>query len=118
MALRHNALQLKLYQLLVAEFDESSVGTELPTENGTRIDVVLKHSSGLWFYEIKTFHSPRACIRDAIGQLLEYSHWPNGIAAKKLIVVGEHTLDSEGSQYLETLHRLFSLPIEYRQVQL
>ena len=44
--------------------------------------------------------------------------WPNGIEAKKLIVVGEHILDSEGSQYLETLHRLFSLPIEYRQVQL
>ncbi len=117
-ALRHNALQLKLYQLLINEFGEKSVGTELPTGNGTRIDVVLKHSSGLWFYEIKTFHSPRACIRDAIGQLLEYSHWPNGIAAKKLIVVGENPLDTDGTEYLARLQRQFSLPIEYRQVQL
>jgi hypothetical protein len=117
-SLRHNALQLKLYQLLIDEFGEGSVGTELPTGNGTRIDVVLKHASGLWFYEIKTFHSPRACIRDAIGQLLEYSHWPNGIAAKKLIVVGENPLDLDGTQYLATLHQLFELPIEYRQVQL
>lgn len=117
-ALRHNALQLKLYQLLIEEFGESSVGTELPTGNGTRIDVVLKHTSGFWFYEIKTFHSSRACIRDAIGQLLEYSHWPKGIEAKKLIVVGENPLDSDGAKYLATLHRLFSLPIEYRQVQL
>ncbi len=117
-ALRHNALQLKLYQLLVDEFGKDSVGTELPTGNGTRIDVVLKHTKGMWFYEIKTFHSPRACIRDAIGQLLEYSHWPKGIAAEKFIVVGENALDTDGSQYLATLHRLFSLPIDYRQVSL
>jgi hypothetical protein len=117
-ALRHNALQLKLYQLLIDEFGEESVGTELPTGNGTRIDVVLRHTSGLWFYEIKTFNSPRACVRDAIGQLLEYSHWPNGVAAKKLIVVGENPLDSDGSQYLTTLQRLYAIPIEYRQVQL
>jgi hypothetical protein len=116
--LRHNTLQLKLYQLLVDEFGEGSVGTELSTENGSRIDVVLKHAEAMWFYEIKTLHSPRACIRDAIGQLLEYSHWPKGIAAAKLIVVGENALDTEGSEYLATLHRLFSLPIEYRQVQL
>ena len=117
-ALRHNALQLKLYQLLVAEFGEGMVGTELPTGNGTRIDVVVKHAKGLWFYEIKTFHSPRACIRDAIGQLLEYSHWPNGTAAEKLIVVGENPLDSDGATYIATLQKQFSLPIEYRQVQL
>ena len=117
-ALRHNALQLKLYQILADEFGKELVGTELPTGNGTRIDVVLKHKSGLWFYEIKTFYSPRACIRDSIGQLLEYSHWPNGIAANKLIVVGENSLDSEGEQYLSTLQQLFSLPIEYRHIQL
>lgn len=117
-ALRHNALQLKLFQLLVAEFGEGMVGTELPTGNGTRIDVVVKHAKGLWFYEIKTFHSPRACIRDAIGQLLEYSHWPNGIAAERLIVVGENPLDSDGEKYIAALQKQFSLPIEYRQVQL
>ncbi len=78
-ALRHNSLQLKLYELLVAEFGHKNVGTELPTGNGTRIDVVVKHAKGFWFYEIKTYYSPRACIRDALGQLLEYSHWPNGI---------------------------------------
>lgn len=117
-ALRHNALQLKLYKLLADEYGKDSVGTELPTGNGMRIDVVLKHAKGMWFYEIKTFHSPRACIRDAIGQLLEYSHWPKGISADKLIIVGENALDEEGFQYLATLHRLFSLPFDYLHVQL
>ena len=117
-ALRHNALQLKLYKMLVDEFGQGVVGTELPTGNGTRIDVVVKHSKGLWFYEIKTFHSPRACIRDAIGQLLEYSHWPNGMAAERLFVVGENPLDSNGTEYIATLQKQFSLPIEYRQVQI
>ena len=116
--LRHNFLPLRLYELLVSEFGASNVGTELPTGNGTRIDVVVKHGNGYWFYEIKTYHSPRACIRDAIGQLLEYSHWPKGIPADKLIVVGENPLDEDGAQYLATLRQLFALPIEYRQVQI
>lgn len=117
-SLRHNSLQLKLFELLVAEFGNKNVGTELPTGNGTRVDVVVEHPNEFWFYEIKTYHSPRACIRDAVGQLLEYSHWPNGIEAARLIVVGENPLDADGQQYLNTLKSLYSLPIEYRQVEL
>ena len=48
-----------------------------------RMDVVFMHTNGFWFNEIKTYHSSLAGIRDAIGQLLEYAHWPKGIAAKK-----------------------------------
>lgn len=117
-SLRHNSLQLKLYELLVAEFGNENVGTELKTGNGTRVDVVVRHPNDYWFYEIKTHHSPRACIRDAIGQLLEYSHWPNGVEAVRLIVVGENPLDADGRHYLNTLESQYSLPIEYRQVEL
>lgn len=116
--LRHNAMQQKLYDLLVGELGQENVGTELMTGNGTRVDVVAQRERRYWFYEIKTFHSGRACIRDAIGQLLEYSHWPNGTAAEKFVVVGENPLDSDGEQYIETLRARYSLPIDYLQVAL
>lgn len=115
-SLRHNSLQRKLYNLLVAEFGARNVGTELSTGNGTRVDVVVRHPKEYWFYEIKTYHSPRACIRDAVGQLLEYSHWPNGIEAARLIVVGENALDADGEQYLATLKSRYALPVDYRPV--
>ncbi len=56
------------------------------------MDVVFKHTNDFWFNEIKTCHSSQAGIRDAIGQRLEYAHWPKGIAAEKMIVVGDQSL--------------------------
>jgi hypothetical protein len=116
-SLRHNAMQLALYKLLCDKHGKKNVGTELATGNGTRVDVVLKQVDKYWFYEIKTYHSPRACIRDAIGQLLEYSHWPNGLSAGRLVVVGENKLDADGKQYLADLRSLYSLPIDYIHVK-
>ena len=74
--LRHNVLQQALHQRLVSQFGDENVGTELASGVGTSVDLVVRRSEGYWFYEIKTVHSPRACIREAMGQLLEYSFWP------------------------------------------
>lgn len=116
--LRHNLIQLALYKKLCEQFGKDVVRAEWPTGNGTRIDMVVKHASTFWFYEVKTYHSPRACIREALGQLLEYSFWPNGKKAERLIVVGENPLDQEGYDYLEFLRINFRLPIFYEQVLL
>ena len=117
-ALRHNDMQEMLYNTLVSKYGEENVGTELPSGVGTSVDVVVQHSDSFWFYEIKTAHSPRACIRQAIGQLLEYSYWPTAQEAAKLIVVGEMPLDSEGEAYLSLLNNRFSLSIAYEHVVL
>lgn len=117
-SLRHNALQLALFKRLTARYGARNVGTELSTGNGTRIDVVVKQLAEYWFYEIKTYHSARACIRDALGQLLEYSHWPTGMCASKLIVVGENEIDEDGNAYLDYLKTSYSLPIEYLHVKI
>ena len=116
--LRHNLMQEALYNRLVSEYGAENVGTELSSGVGTRIDVVVRHSGLFWFYEIKTAHSPRACIREAIGQLLEYSYWSNAQEATKLIIVGETPLDTEGEEYLNLLRKRFSIPIEYESIVL
>lgn len=112
----HNVLQEALYHRLADEYDVENVGVELPSGVGTSIDVVVRHKGKFHFYEVKTAQSPRACLRQALGQLLEYSFWPGSQEAIRLVVVGESTLDQEGTEYLCTLKKRFSLPVEYEQI--
>jgi hypothetical protein len=114
--LRHNALQEALYRRLIQEYGAENVGTELQNGVGTSVDVVVRQKGEYWFYEIKTAHSPRACIRQALGQLLEYAFWPGAQVATRLIIIGEEALDKEGAKYLRTLRDRFSLPVEYEQI--
>ena len=75
-ALRHNEMQKALYRRLVSQYGKPNVTYEDPSGVGTRVDVVVQQGKDYWFYEIKTATSPRACLREAIGQLLEYAFWP------------------------------------------
>jgi hypothetical protein len=111
--LRHNRLQQILYQRLASQYGKSKVRTELPSGVGTQIDMVVKIKSEYWFYEIKTALTARACLREAIGQLLEYAFWPGAQEPTRLIVVGERPIDKDALRYLRRLRKRFSLPIEY-----
>jgi hypothetical protein len=115
-SLRHNILQEALYHKLVDEYGPDNVGTELPTGVGTSVDLVVRRPDAFWFYEIKTFQSPRACIREAVGQLLEYSFWPGSKEACRLVVVGESAAQKDALEYCRRLKKRFSLPIEYQQI--
>lgn len=115
--LRHNLMQAALCRRLVAEHGAENVADEQPSGLGTKIDVVLRiRNQQYWYYEIKTASSPRACLREALGQILEYSFWPGAREASRLIVCGESALDEDGAAYLEQLQRRFSLPVDYEQV--
>lgn len=115
-SLRHNELQAALYQRLVSQYGTDHVGTEIPSGVGTSVDVVVHRADGYWFYEIKTSHSPRACLREAVGQLLEYAFWPGAQEGTRLIVVGETAIDKDAEEYLRRLKARFALPIEYEQI--
>lgn len=114
--LRHNFLQDALYRRLESQYGKDSIRTEQPSGVGTQIDVVVKTKNEFWFYEIKTALTPRACLREAIGQLLEYGFWPGAQAPARLIVVGENPIDDDGQEYLRRLKERFSLPLEYEAI--
>jgi len=116
--LRHNELQAALYSELCAEHGAENVGTEQPSGSGGRIDSVVKTKNGYMFFEIKVGQSLQACLREAIGQLLEYSYWPSSKCATSLVVVGEPPLDSECRAYIERIRRDLSVPISYRRIQI
>jgi hypothetical protein len=115
--LRHNRLQNALERQLKKQYGANNVHREVPCGLGNNsIDLAVRRSEGYWFYDIKTFPSPRACIREAIGQLLEYAFWPGCQEACRLIVVGESAPDDDVQEYCRRLKKRFSLPIEYQQI--
>lgn len=115
-SLLHNAMQTKLYDDLVIAHGKNCVGTELNSGSGTEIDVVVETDKFRWFYEIKTADSVKACIRQAIPQLLEYAYWQcDAKRADKLIVVGPKPPTKDGEQYLKFLRDSFQLELYYEQ---
>lgn len=116
--LRHNLIQDTLYEKLVSTYGVHNVRTEQPSGVGTLIDIVVKFEDDFWFYEIKTALTARACLRQAIGQLLEYGFWPGSQEPNRFIVVGESPLDKDAQIYLARLREKFHLKIDYEVVRL
>jgi hypothetical protein len=112
---RHTLVQEKLIKLLCEKYGHSNVSPEHPI-GGKKIDVVLRKGDMIIFYEIKMSGSAKACIRDAIGQLLEYAYWPNRRNADLLVIVGEEEIDFKTAKYLGHLRDNFNIPIQYEQI--
>jgi len=107
--LKHNRLIKK-----VIPFLEKNVGNVGHFIGGSPIDIVVRSKEGYRFYEIKTGGDIKYCIREALGQLLEYSYWPGSEEAKHLFIVTTNKLDREASQYLKTLRKQFHLPVYHQ----
>ncbi|MBR1029396.1 hypothetical protein [Bradyrhizobium liaoningense] len=117
--LRHTLLQAALCDRLISQYGAENVADEHASGLGTKIDVVLRRTANeFWYYEIKTALSPRACIREALGQIMEYSYWPHASEASRLIICGETALDADGTAYLKTLQQRFGLPVAYEQLDI
>lgn len=84
------------------------------------IDVLVRTNDELRLYEIKSDLAPRSVLRQAIGQLLEYSFFQvePGPQNVTLIVVGRKPLEAADSSYLEHLCARYRLPLEYRVVSI
>jgi len=79
-----------------------------------RVDIKAKTLSGKWHYfEIKT-DNPKLSIRNALGQIMEYSYWPEAERAEKLIIVSDNAPDPETKRYIAHIRKKFSLPVFYR----
>jgi len=111
-------IQERLYNHLVKKYGEKSVGTECLTVGGNKIDIVVNLKDEVIYYEIKTALTAKTSIRESLSQLLEYSYWPGGTEASKLVIASEASLDNKAEQYLKKLRQKFSIPIYYEQVKI
>lgn len=118
-ALRHNEIQEDLYNYFCKKLGEDNVGSENDSGLGDKIDIVVRDEDNKCvFYEIKTDPSVRLCVREALGQLLEYAFYPKEDKAKKLVIVSQNRITQDVSTYLQQIRDRFNVPIYYQRYNL
>jgi hypothetical protein len=111
---KHVKMQKALHSRLVSKYGKKYVDYECELIQGKFADLVVLLDSGKYaVYEIKTQPTARECIREAIGQLLEYSYWPGSQSVEQIWVVGPTHMDDKSTEYIESLKSQFGLPIGY-----
>lgn len=105
---RHIKLQNKLYRRLCAIHGFDSVGYE-----EGYVDLTVNTNNIVTLIEIKMELSAKRCIRMALGQLLEYAHYPISTRASRLLIVGDKLPEDEDKIYLKYLREQYCLPIYY-----
>lgn len=117
MELKHKEVQEYMYNQMLSEFQGTNkqVGTESKTGFGTSVDLVVDCKiEGKTFYEIKTKGSALQCIRESIGQLIEYSLFAKNKHASKLIVVGLVKANRSTIEYMDHIRKETGLNIYYQ----
>lgn len=78
------------------------------------IDLVAKTKKGTYhYYELKTANEARKCIREALGQILEYCNYDCTEKAEKMFIVGPAPMSASDKNYIEYLRKQYKLPIWY-----
>lgn len=100
--------------ILAEQYGATAVRHEHRTPLGTLVDLRVRAANGaVTYFEIKTGASALACIREALGHLLEYALWPGSESVERLVVVGDIPPTADENAYLEHLRARFGLPLEY-----
>lgn len=112
----HTDIQNSLMEYLEENYPGHQVELEVGKSDGGSIDLVMRKANGKnVFYEVKTYASAKMSIREAMGQLMEYSYYPDSKLADELVVVSQAPLGEDGKRYIKMLNKKFSIPISYMQ---
>ncbi|NVJ64645.1 MAG: hypothetical protein HWD84_10520 [Flavobacteriaceae bacterium] len=113
LSFKHNEIQKKLLNYLQGKYGLKNVKRECTAYGASRIDIVRKTSKGYVFYEIKTYNSLISSIRESLGQLLEYSLFPNKEEANELVLVSHIKPSDLETQYFLHLKKFINIPFSY-----
>jgi hypothetical protein len=107
---QHSMLQNLLREVLRKRYGEKAVKMERDS-----VDLRYTDSGKTTFIEIKMEKIVKKCVRLALGQLLEYAHYPNLRKADTLLVVGDAEPNPSDKVYLKYIRDTYRLPIYYAQ---
>jgi len=104
----HNRIQNRFIKYLIKEYTNDKISSEK-----NRIDAKRIMCNEMFIYEIEPFESGYTCIREGIGQLLDYSH--NKKTKKKihLFIVGSNEPSKNDIAFLEVIKSILKLPFGY-----
>ncbi|MBN4079977.1 hypothetical protein JYT60_01940, partial [bacterium AH-315-C08] len=112
----HNQIQNSLLVYLSKAYPKDETQLEGRTNYATSVDLYRYAADGLrYFYEVKTYPSAKACIRAALGQLLEYAFYPDCKRADHLIIVSQAPLRENDRRYIKHLQSQFPFSLGYIQ---
>lgn len=111
----HDDMQRQLMAELKQQYGTKNVWREQDF-----VDVRVETEQELIYFEIKTDLNPRAVIRQALGQILEYAYHPvrPGRRPNSLVIVGRSEIGPDDKIYLQSLREKFALPLSYRVVKI
>lgn len=106
----HVRLQNRVYDLLVDHFGVGGVFYEWEY-----VDLSIETANCTALIEIKTAPTAKRCMREAIGQLLEYAHYPKTKKSCEFVIMGDAPMTGKDESYLEFLRKQYNLPLHYSQ---
>lgn len=111
----HKKIQNAVFALLQNEYAYRDLEKKIDKSDGQRVDLkgIYKETGECHFFEIKT-DSAKKSIREALGQILEYAHYPNMKRATKLFIIGPQKPDDKDKAYMKFIRKTYDIPIWFR----
>lgn len=104
----HVKLQNALFDFLCKRYGKNAVHYEREY-----VDLQLDQDGVITLFEIKMAVTAKSCIREAIGQLLEYDIYPSRKRRSQLVVVGTECSTDSDEAYVKYLRTEHAIPIYY-----
>ena len=108
-------MQTQIHNALCVEYGELFVGTEQRSISNGEIDFVIEKNELRVFAELKTSARVITCVRDALGQLLEYAYFGMHKAPSELWVIGTGKCTPAEISYLDHLRKRLGIQLFYRR---
>jgi len=104
----HNKLQEAIIDYL-----SNIPGNKVTREEGN-VDIIVRSVSGTSYYEVKAYNSAKQCIREALGQIIEYRWFKNPTHKNlNLIIVGPRKASASEKEYIDYIKTNFHRQISY-----
>ena len=82
------------------------------------VDVKLIQPDYLGFYEVKSASYASECIKEALGQILLYTHYDEDLRTKKIYVVGQYPATEQDITYINFIKNNLKIEFDYLDINI
>ena len=104
---------LHVYLTQSKEYKDFNISTEKTRISNNLVDCIAKKDNEYILFEVKTANSVLACIRQALGQIIEYALLDSSLEINKLVIIGPVIPSENDLAYFQNLKEKLKLPIHY-----
>ncbi|HXR46134.1 MAG TPA: hypothetical protein VN784_01730 [Candidatus Limnocylindrales bacterium] len=108
---KHNMLQEALKNKLIEKYGKANVFMEHDF-----VDIKVIQPDKVYFYEVKSSAYAGECVKEALGQILSYTHRDSDKRPKHLIVAGQYEPNADEAEYINYVKRNLNLIFDYEKI--